>query len=84
MNKQNPYRKFQGQQDKIANLEKTNSRFRRVYSEYNLMSEELWNLETTPGVGVPDDFINSVQLQTTFLEDEIEQWLDNTADEKLE
>jgi uncharacterized protein YdcH (DUF465 family) len=84
MNKQHPYRKFQGQQDKIANLEKTNSRFRRVYSEYNLMSEELWNMETSPGVVVPDDFINSVQLQTTFLEDEIEQWLDNTADEKLE
>lgn len=48
------------------------------------MSEELWNMETSPGVVVPDDFINSVQLQTTFLEDEIEQWLDNTADEKLE
>lgn len=75
MKNRNPYRKFQGQQDKIADLEKTNSRFRRVYTEYELMSEELWNLESAEGPAVTDDFLNSVKLQTSYLEDEIEDWL---------
>lgn len=75
MNKRNPYRKFQGQQDLIRNLEKTSSRFKRVYDEYALMSEELWNLETAEGEGLPDDFINSIILQTSYLEEEIEDWL---------
>ena len=39
------------------------------------MSEELWNLETTEGEGLPDDFINSIILQTSYLEEEIEDWL---------
>lgn len=75
MNKRNPYRKFQAQQDQIRILEKTSSRFKRVYDEYALMSEELWNLETAEGEGLPDDFINSIMLQTSYLEEEIEDWL---------
>lgn len=75
MKNPNPYRKFRGQQDKIAVLEKTNPRFKRVYNEYELLSEELWKHETTEGVSIPDDFLNSFKLQTSFLEDEIESWL---------
>ncbi len=75
MTKNNPYRKFRSQKDRIAVLEKTNPRFKRVYSEYELLSEELWKLETSEGAGIPDDFINSFKLQTSFLEDEIESWL---------
>lgn len=75
-NSSRPYRKFLPQQKKIEELEKNNSRFRRIYSEYELMSDELWNLETSDTSGsIPDDFINAIKLQTTYLEDEIEDWL---------
>lgn len=80
MNRPNPYRKFQALQDKIEDLEQKNERFKRIYSEYQLMSEELWNLETSDGVAVPDDFINSIKVQTTFLEEEIEDWLMQTQE----
>ncbi|MBA5247829.1 hypothetical protein H1R16_05490 [Marnyiella aurantia] len=75
MKKNSPYRKFQSQKDRIAVLEKTNPRFKRVYDEYEVLSEELWKLETTEGTSIPDDFINSFKIQTTFLEDEIKSWL---------
>jgi hypothetical protein len=39
------------------------------------MSDELWNLENSKGEPVPDDFINAMVLQTSYLEDEIEDWL---------
>ncbi|WP_238555532.1 hypothetical protein [Chryseobacterium sp. P1-3] len=39
------------------------------------MSDELWNLENSNGEPVPDDFINAMVLQTSYLEDEIEDWL---------
>ncbi len=75
-NSSRPYRKFLPQQKKIEELEKNNSRFRRIYSEYELMSDELWNLETSDTSGsIPDDFINAIKLQTSYLEDEIEDWL---------
>lgn len=82
MKTNNPYRKFQGQQSKIENLEKTNSRFKRIYSEYELMSDELWNLETSDEEGLPDDFINSIKIQTNFLEEEIEDWLHHSDQQK--
>ena len=77
-----PYRKFEPQQKKIEELEKNNSRFRRIYSEYTTMSEELWNLENSEEISVTDDFLNSIQLQTSYLEDEIHDWLlDNETEE---
>lgn len=75
MKSQNKYRKFQLQQKNIEALEKENSRFRRVYSEYENMSEDLWNLENSDGNPIPDDFINAIYLQTSYLEEEIEDWL---------
>ncbi|MDR6517161.1 MULTISPECIES: hypothetical protein [Chryseobacterium] len=75
MKRQNKYRKFQLQEKNIEALEKENSRFKRVYSEYENMSNELWNLENSAGEPVPDDFINAMILQTSYLEDEIEDWL---------
>lgn len=75
MKRQNKYRKFQLQQKNIEALEKENSRFKRVYSEYENMSNELWNLENSTGEPVPDDFINAMVLQASYLEDEIEDWL---------
>ena len=86
MKSQNKYRKFQLQQHNIEALEKENSRFKRVYSEYENMSNELWNLENSKDEPVPDDFINAMILQTSYLEDEIADWLiqfnENKADIK--
>ena len=70
-----PYRKFLPQQKKIEELEKSSTKFRRLYSEYETMSDDLWNLENGDTENVPDDFINAVKLQTTYLEHEIEDWL---------
>ncbi|KQR95614.1 hypothetical protein ASG01_07185 [Chryseobacterium sp. Leaf180] len=75
MKNNNRYRKFQLQQKNIEALEKENSRFKRVYSEYEIISDELWNLETAPGNPVPDDFIDAMAMQSHFLEEEIEDWL---------
>ncbi|KFE97293.1 hypothetical protein [Chryseobacterium luteum] len=75
MKSQNKYRKFQLQQKNIEALERENSRFKRVYSEYENIAEELWNLENSTNQPVPDDFINAMILQTSYLEDEIEDWL---------
>ncbi|MFY1046833.1 hypothetical protein [Chryseobacterium sp. GP-SGM7] len=75
MKSQNKYRKFQLQQQNIEALEKENTRFKRVYSEYENMSDELWNLENSNSNPVPDDFINAMMVQTSYLEEEIEDWL---------
>ena len=75
MKSQNKYRKFQLQQQNIEALEKENTRFKRVYSEYENMSDELWNLENSNADPVPDDFINAMMVQTSYLEEEIEDWL---------
>lgn len=69
------YRKFSDLQKKIEELEKTSPRFKRVYSEYETMSDELWNLENSDTSEVPDDFLNAVKLQAEYLEDEIDDWL---------
>lgn len=75
MNPQRLYRKFKPQQAKIDELEKSSPRFKRIYSEYQLMSDELWNLENSDISNIPDDFLNAVKLQTEYLEDEIDDWL---------
>lgn len=75
MKHQNKYRKFQFQQKNIEELERKSDRFKRIYSEYETMSDELWNLENSKGDSVPDDFINAITLQTNYLEDEINDWL---------
>lgn len=84
MKRQNKYRKFQLQQQNIEALEKENTRFKRVYSEYENMSNELWNLESSGSEPVPDDFINAMILQTSYLEEEIEDWLIQFNDTKAE
>ncbi|MFL9835100.1 hypothetical protein [Chryseobacterium terrae] len=75
MKSQNKYRKFQLQQKNIEVLEKENTRFKRVYSEYENMSDDIWNLENSNGDPIPDDFINAMVMQAAYLEEEIEDWL---------
>lgn len=77
MNPPKKYRKFTPQQQKIEDLEKKSPLFKRIYSEYELMSEELWNLENSDVSNIPDDFLNAIKLQTEYLEDEIDDWLLN-------
>ena len=75
MTNQRSYRKFKPQQKKIEELEKSSPRFKRVYSEYELMSAELWNLENTDEPNIPDDFMDALKVQTEYLEVEIGDWL---------
>ena len=77
-----PYRKFKPLQKKIEQLEKTNARFKRIYDEYETMTEELWTLENSEEISVTDDFLNSIKLQTSYLEDEIQDWLIEDQDEE--
>lgn len=62
--------------NKISQLKKENSRFKRVFKEYQIMSEELWDLENSSEVSVSDDFLNAVNIQTDYLQEEIEHWLE--------
>ena len=85
MERQNKYRKFQHQQKNIEALERQSSRFKRVYSEYENMSDDLWDLENSERKDIPDDFLDAMILQTSYLEDEIEDWLHqyNNSDKDL-
>ena len=75
MKNSRPYRKFQFQQKKIQELEQNNNQFKRMYTEYECMSEELWDLENEEKTSVTDDFLDSFGLQTNYLEEQIEHWL---------
>ena len=78
------YRKFQFQQDKIRNLEENSPRFKRIYTEFENLSDEIWDIETGDRDSVPDDFMMALQLQTNFLEDEIDNWLSLKDEEIVE
>ena len=78
------YRKFQFQQDKIRNLEEKSPRFKRIYTEFENLSDEIWDIETGDRDSVPDDFMMTLQLQTNFLEDEIDNWLGLKDEEIVE
>ena len=78
------YRKFQFQQDKIRNLEEKSPRFKRIYTEFENLSDEIWDIETGDRDSVPDDFMMALQLQTNFLEDEIDNWLSLKDEEIVE
>lgn len=78
------YRKFQFQQDKIKNLEEKSPRFKRIYAEFENLSDEIWDIETGGRDAVPDDFMLALQLQTNILEDEIDDWLSLKDEENIE
>ena len=75
METQNPHKKFQKNLPKIQELCSNSERFHRIFSEYDTMTDELWDLENAESLDIPDDFLDSVKLQATYLEDEIEDWL---------
>lgn len=84
MKKRPNYRKFQPQLKRIEELEKNNAAFKRIYSEYELMSNELWEIENDERNSIPDDFINAIQLQAEYLEEEINNWLTNITPKDTE
>ncbi|AYO58325.1 hypothetical protein CO230_09470 [Chryseobacterium sp. 6424] len=79
MTPKRPYRKFSSHQKEIQALEEKSDRFKRIFTEYQMMSDELWNLENSETTNIPDDFINAIILQTQCLEEEINSWLLPTA-----
>lgn len=79
-----PYRKFQFKQEKIKDLEEHNPRFKRIYTEFENLSDEIWEMETGDAASVPDDIMYALKLQTYFLEDEIDLWLDLKDDEAID
>lgn len=70
------YRKFQIRKDEIRILEENNPRFRRVFSEFEDLTEEIWEIENGNRAAVTDDFIFALKLQINCLEEEIDEWLD--------
>lgn len=74
MKTRNAYRKFPGMEQKIFALEARNSRFQRIFSEYENISDDLWELQNSEN-SVPDDFVKSFEMQQQWLEEEIEDWL---------
>lgn len=72
MNAQNPYKKFDPAKAEMQTLLEENSKFKRMYDEYDHLSENLWNLEQSEGESVTDEFINYIKAQTAYLETEIE------------
>lgn len=75
MKSQNPFKKFDTQKEKIQTLLMKNSKFKRMYEEYDQLSENLWNLEQSEGISITDDFINYMKFQTHYLEEEITDFL---------
>ena len=79
MNAKNSYRKFQKEHQKIKDLEKSNARFRRVFTEYETMSDDLWQIESSDDPAIPDDYLDSIRIQQSFLEDEVQNWLNSES-----
>ena len=75
MKSQNPYKKFDTSQEEVQTLLVENSRFKRMYEEYDHLSDHLWNLEQAEGETITDDFLNYMKQQTTYLEDELRDFL---------
>ena len=75
MNLHKPFRKFTPQRKKIEELEKNSPRFKRIFSEYELMTHELYDMENSEATNIPDDFITVLKIQAEYLEEEIDDWL---------
>ena len=74
-------KKFSSRKEKVQNLMHSNSKFKRMFEEYDNMSEDLYNLESSEGISITDDFINYIKIQTNYLEAEIEDFLMSNPDQ---
>lgn len=78
------YRKFQKRQGKINDLKENNARFRRVFSEFEDLDEEIREIENGNRASVPDDFLFALKLQQNCLEEEIDEWLEIDPPENIQ
>lgn len=78
------YRKFQIRRDKIKDLEEKNPRFRRVFSEFEDITDEIWEIENGNREDIPDDFLFALFLQKKCLEEEIDEWLEIKDNENIQ
>ena len=74
-------KKFSSRKEKVQNLMRSNSKFKRMFEEYDNMSEDLYKLESSEGISITDDFINYIKVQTNYLEAEIEDFLMSNPDQ---
>jgi len=75
MKSQNPYQKFDAKHVELQTLLQENPRFKRMYDEYDHLSENLWNLEQSEGESITDEFLNYIKVQTNYLEAELEDFI---------
>ncbi len=61
-------RKFAPQRKQIEALEKECPRFKRIFSEYEAISDDLWEKQNSTAVNIPDDFFAAMESQTDLLE----------------
>lgn len=75
MNSHYAQKKFQAHQEEVETLLEKNSRFNRIYKEYDHLQGELYHLENAEGAVLTDDFMNYLKVQTLYLEEQIEEFL---------
>jgi len=69
---------FEKTKQKIDKLNNNHPRFKQIYNEYQLFKNQLWNLQTSEVIEqIPDDFVDAIKIQISYLEDEINDWLKN-------
>lgn len=66
-------------QKKIQELENSNTKFRRIFSEYENTRGALWELQNSDNIFITDDFLDSIEVQRDFLESEIQDWLSQNS-----
>lgn len=66
-----PRNRFSKQKNTIKELSAHNSRFKRIFDEYESISDQISH--TPPDI--PDDFFDAMNIQKLFLEEEINEWL---------
>ncbi|WP_027376777.1 hypothetical protein [Kaistella palustris] len=75
MTARKPFRKFSPKQKEIEELEKKCPKFKRIYSEYELINDELWTVQTDSAHSIPDDFVEAMKIQSDYLEHAIDDLL---------
>ncbi len=68
-------RRLKSFRNKIEELEKTDTYFKRLCREYDNMNAALWEFENSKDIYVTDEFIDSLQVQAYLLEEEIQELL---------
>lgn len=60
---------------KQQELERKNPRFKRMITEYESITDELWEMQNDNSKNVADDLLNAMEVQSDLLSDAIEEYL---------